>query len=217
MVDHAAKKRTAVRWTPEGEKAFDDIKDLVSRCPLLHFVDDKAPITLMTDASDYGIGGYLYQVVEGTKHPVAFISKSLTEIQLRWSVIQKEAYAIFFCCSELDNLLRDRRFKIRTDHANLTFLQNDSNQMVIRWYVALQELDYVLEFVPGKENEIADWLSRLCPNLLIPAKNITRISDSEVMSAIIELPSLSHARREAIQACHNSVVGHGGKINSSEP
>jgi hypothetical protein len=84
MVDHAAKKRTAVRWTPEGEKAFDDIKDLVSRCPLLHFVDDKAPITLMTDASDYGIGGYLYQVVEGTKHPVAFISKSLTEIQLRW-------------------------------------------------------------------------------------------------------------------------------------
>jgi hypothetical protein len=83
MVDHAAKKRTAVRWTPEGEKAFDDIKDLVSRCPLLHFVDDKAPITLMTDASDYGIGGYLYQVVEGTKHPVAFISKSLTEIQLR--------------------------------------------------------------------------------------------------------------------------------------
>ena len=52
-------------------------------------------LTILTDASDYGVGGYLFQVVDGIDHPVAFVSKSLSKTELRWSVIQKEAYAIF--------------------------------------------------------------------------------------------------------------------------
>ena len=120
MVDNSATKRTPVTWTPEGMAAFDKVKGLISRCPLLYFVDDTAPITLMTDASDYGIGGYLFQRVDNVDQPIAFISKSLTEVQLRWATIQKEAYAIFYCCSKLDTLLKDRKFTILTDHANLT-------------------------------------------------------------------------------------------------
>ena len=58
--------------------------------------NDTAPITLHTDASDYGVGGYLFQTVDGIDQPVAFVSKSLNKSQLRWSVIQKESYGIFF-------------------------------------------------------------------------------------------------------------------------
>ena len=112
MVDNSATKRTPITWTPGGTTAFEDVKGLISRCPLLYFVNDTAPITLRTDASDYGVGGCLSQLVDGVEQPIAFISKSLTEIQLRWSTIQKEAYAIFFCCTKLDTLLRDRRFTI---------------------------------------------------------------------------------------------------------
>ena len=36
-----------------------------------------APITLHTDASDYGVGGYLFQTVDGVNQPIAFVSKSL--------------------------------------------------------------------------------------------------------------------------------------------
>jgi hypothetical protein len=50
---------------------------------------------LYTDASDYGIGGYLYQIVDAKERP-AFISKSLTSTQLKWAIIQKEAYAILY-------------------------------------------------------------------------------------------------------------------------
>ena len=77
------------------EIAFDRIRDLISKCPLLHFVNDTAPITLMTDASDYGIGGYLFQRVDNRDQPIAFISKSLTEIQLRWSTIQRRRTQYF--------------------------------------------------------------------------------------------------------------------------
>jgi RNase H-like domain found in reverse transcriptase len=83
--------------------------------PTLFFTDNNAPIYLMTYASDYGIGGYLYQVINDTKQLIAFDSNSLTQTQLAWSTIQKEAYAIFFCCTHLDNLLRDRKFTILTD------------------------------------------------------------------------------------------------------
>ena len=85
----------------------------------MHFLNDTAPITLHTDASDNGVGGYLFQTVDGIDQPVAFVGKSLNKSQLRWSVIQKEVYGIFYSCTYLQSLLRDRLFTIRTDHRNL--------------------------------------------------------------------------------------------------
>ena len=71
-------------------------------------MSDTAPITLHTDASDYGVGGYLFQTVDGIDQPVAFVSKSLNKSQLCWSVIQKEAYAIFFSCMYLQWVMEYR-------------------------------------------------------------------------------------------------------------
>ena len=84
----------------------------------MFFTSDTAPITLHTDASDYEVGGYLFQTVDGVNQPIAFVSKSLTSAQLRWSVTQKEAYGIYHSCIYLESLLRDRPFTIRTDHRN---------------------------------------------------------------------------------------------------
>ena len=99
-------------------------------------------------------GGYLFQTVDGIDQPVAFVSKSLNKSQLRWSVIQKEAYGIFHSCMYLQSLLRDRLFKIRTDHRNLLFIKEASNPMIVRWYMALSEFSFTLEFIPGVENDI---------------------------------------------------------------
>ena len=62
----------------------------------MFFENDDDMIYLLTDVSEYGIGEYLYQLVNGKELLIAFISKSLTGAQLRWSAIQKEAYA-FYC------------------------------------------------------------------------------------------------------------------------
>ena len=90
----------------------------------MHFIRDTAPIILPTDASDYGAGGYLFQTVDGIDQPVTFVSRSLSKSQLRWSLIQKEAYRIFYSCMYLQSLLRDRLFTIRTDHRNLLKLHH---------------------------------------------------------------------------------------------
>ena len=90
-------KTRSVVWTPESTAAFHEMKLAISKFTTMHFM----MITLHTDASDYGVGGYLFQTVDGIDQPVAFVSRSLNKSQLRWSVIQKEAYGIFFSCMYL--------------------------------------------------------------------------------------------------------------------
>ena len=205
MIDHAAKKQSKLVWTAEGEKAYKDIKDLISKSPLLYFINDTAPIVLMTDASDYGVGGYLFQKVDDKEQLVALVSKSLTPTQLKWSVIQKEAYAIAFCCKSLEALLRDRKFTILTDHKNLTFIKEESNPMVQRWNTALQELEYDLKYVPGRHNTIADAMSRLCPNY-----KVMEDTTPTVLAALHSQPVIDDENNITIERCHNPVVGHGG-------
>ena len=81
MILHASKKQALLIWTDAD--AFYIIKQRIAENPLLYFIHDTAPITLMTDASDYGIGGYLYQEVDEKKQLVALVSKSLTRTQLK--------------------------------------------------------------------------------------------------------------------------------------
>ena len=140
-------------------------KIAVSRCPLMYFTNDDSPIRLYTDASDYGIGVVLLQIVNTVWRPIAFISKSLSATQINWSIIQKEAYAIFFCVQQLNYLIRDRKFTIHSDHMNLTYMKQNPTSMVARWLIAMQELDFTVHFVKRTDNELADALSRLCPNL----------------------------------------------------
>ena len=49
--------------------------------------------------------------------------------------------------------------------------------MVARWIIAMQELDFTVHFVKGSDNELADALSRLCPNLTEIALPLTITRD----------------------------------------
>ena len=202
-------KTRRISWTPESTAAYHEMKLAISKCTTMHFLSDTAPITLHTDASDYGVGGYLFQTVDGKDQPVAFVSKSLNKSQLRWSVIQKEAYGIFYSCMYLQSLLRDRLFTIRTDHRNLLFITEASNPMIVRWYMALSEFSFTLEFIPGIDNNIADSLSRLCRNNMIDSPK--EYSKEYILSALsIESHKPSALQYSKIGKLHNSNVGHFG-------
>jgi RNase H-like domain found in reverse transcriptase len=71
MIEPKAKKSTKLAWSPEGLVAFESLRDLIANSPLLHFPDDTSPITLRTDASDFGVGGVLFQTIDGIENPIA--------------------------------------------------------------------------------------------------------------------------------------------------
>jgi hypothetical protein len=56
------KKGTSIDLTPRLEQSFRDVQESVGNCPKLFYVDLKLPIHVRTDASDYGIGGYIFQI-----------------------------------------------------------------------------------------------------------------------------------------------------------
>ena len=52
-------------WAEEAKPAFESIKTEIAKCTTMHFLNDTDPIFLQTDASEYGIGGYLFQIIDG--------------------------------------------------------------------------------------------------------------------------------------------------------
>ena len=64
-------KYKKITWTIEALRAFNLIKFEISKCTTMHFLSDTDPIYLHTDASDYGVGAYLFQLVDGQETPIA--------------------------------------------------------------------------------------------------------------------------------------------------
>ena len=148
-----------------------------------------------TDASDYGIGAYLFQTLDDKQVPIAFLSKALSAIQQRWDTPEKESYAIFFAIRKFAYLLNGVKFTLRTDHKNLTYLKTSTESKVYRWNLYLQEFDYNIEYIRGAENVVADTFSRICTIF---------ISDQ------FQSEKLPRDIYKLISKYHNSFIGHGG-------
>jgi transposase InsO family protein len=207
LMNHS-KKNCTLLWNTNAETSFQNARDTIASCPALYFVDERATIIVMTDASDFGVGSYIFQVIDGKEKPIIFFSKALHGAELNWSTIEKEAYAIFLTLTKFSHLLRDNKFLLKTDHKNLTYIDAGSSQKVRRWGIALQEFDFDIEHVPGKDNFVADSFSRLCVNNQ-PVKNAP-----EQTLAVLEHEIFPHKLTDEvhlrISRAHNAEVGHFG-------
>ena len=173
-------------WTEETTKAFHELQNAVANCQTLHFRDPQAPVRVYTDASDYGIGAYLCQVVQDQEDPVAFISKTLSIQEKKWSVYDKEAFAIFYALRKWAHYLQDIKFTLFTDHKNLTYINTEPSPKVTRWKVAIQEFDFDIAYIPGPDNIVADGFSRFCPESIADEPGLETASIAMLMSSITE-------------------------------
>ena len=214
------KSNSKLVWTPEAIEAFEYCQQAISNCQELYFLEDTATPILQTDASDYGIGGYLFMVTNGKVRVVRFFSKALVGPQLNWSVREKECYGIFYGVRLFEDLLDNRPFILKTDHMNLTYLNVTLTGKVLRWKLYLQDKDFHLCHVPGKEvhQGVPDALSRLCENHM-PAK--PEQVRTATLSALQPKQHLSNEVYDKIAAVHNSSVGHWGhakcKLRLNDP
>jgi RNase H-like domain found in reverse transcriptase len=70
--------------------------------------------------------------------------------------MEKETFAIFTCLMKWEHHLRDVKFTLMTDHKNITFLNKHPSQKVMRWKLAIQEYDFDIIHIPGKDNIVAE-------------------------------------------------------------
>lgn len=147
---------------PTYVEAFEKLKNLISSHPILRFPNFEKQFTLTTDASNYALGAVLSQ--EG--HPVCFASRTLNNHERNYSATDKEFLAIIWSVNYFRPYLYGRKFKIQTDHQPIKYLQakykgKDLSPRHQRWLLKLGEYDCDIEYLKGKENKVADFLSRL--------------------------------------------------------
>ena len=158
-------KKVKFVWTHDCQLAFDKVKLLLQKSPVLKSPDYEKPFKLIIDSSDVGTGSVLVQEAsDGLDHPVSYFSKKFLKYQKNYSVVEKETLGLVLALEHFDVYLGSTPFKIKvyTDHNPLTFLKTmkNKNQRLVRWSLALQEYDLEIQHIPGSENVVADALSR---------------------------------------------------------
>ena len=151
-----------VVWKQEHQKAFEELKLAITSFPVLRNPDFEKLFYLQTDSSDRGIGAVLLQMFEGKEMPIMFLSKKLLAREQRYSTIEKECLAIVRAISVLREYLEGREFVIESDHFPLQWLNKmkGQNQRLLRWSLLLQEFTFKIQHIKGRDNKIADTLSR---------------------------------------------------------
>ena len=147
------KKNRRFVWTPEHQKAFQTLKDLLKSNYVMAHPDPNLPYKLFTDASDSCVGAILVQQkAEGVERVIQYVSHQLTSTQQRWATIEKEAYAVVYAITKLRPYLYGAFFHVYTDHKPLTSLFTNQmvNTKIQSWAILLAEYGATISYRKGK-------------------------------------------------------------------
>uniref|UniRef100_A0A2N9HIB0 Reverse transcriptase n=1 Tax=Fagus sylvatica TaxID=28930 RepID=A0A2N9HIB0_FAGSY len=152
------KKNVGFHWGADQENAFATIKERLCSAPVLALPNFNKTFEIECDASGIGIGAVLMQ----DRRPIAFFSEKLSGASLKYPTYDKELYALVRALETWQHYLWPREFVIHTDHESLKHLkgQGKLNQRHARWLEYIETFPYVIRYKQGKENIVADALSR---------------------------------------------------------
>ena len=147
-----------IQWTEEMVSAFNSIRRTIAHaCSLtIPHVSDK--ISIVTDASGRGIGGVLQVERSDNWEAAAFFSRELRGAEYRYSVTEMEALALVEAVKHFAYYLYGKRFVAYTDHKPLCYLFEGAhlNNRLKRMSCKLQPWQMTIEYLPGKDNTLAD-------------------------------------------------------------
>ena len=151
-------------WGESQQKSFDELKEVLCGKQVLAYFDASKAITIRCDASNHGLGATLIQ--EG--RPVDFCSTALRKAEKEYAVIEKELLSIVVACQKFEQyIIHHHNVTVETDHQPLVSIFRkplyDTPKRLQRMLLRLQKYNFAVKYISGKNNCVADWLSRDMP------------------------------------------------------
>ena len=155
------RKDTEWTWSEEQDKAFSEVKRLVSQAPVLSYYQPDRPLSIQCDASQKGLGAALLQ--DG--RPIAYTSRSLGDTEQRYAQIEKEMLAIVFALEKFNQYTFGRHVRVSSDHKPLESILSKPLAVAPRrlqgMMMRLQKYTFEVTYEHGKNMHLADTLSRV--------------------------------------------------------
>lgn len=151
--------KVIVKLDEAAKEAFENVKQKLKENVELFQPDYSKPFELTTDASNYAVGAVLSQ----QRKPIIFISRTLSQTEQNYATNEKETLAIVWALQHLRNYIYGiADLTIFTDHQPLIYAisERNPNLKIKRWKNIIEESGAKLVYQPGKENLVADALSR---------------------------------------------------------
>jgi hypothetical protein len=152
------KNKTLSEWDDKCDEAFNEVKQALADAPVLAHPDFDRPFEVICDASIVGIGAVLIQ----DKHPIAFMSRKLNKAEIRYTTTEQELLAVVEALKAWRCYLEGVEFTVFTDHNPNTYMQTKPvlSRREARWNDVLQQYRFQWKYKPGKDNVVADAISR---------------------------------------------------------
>ena len=162
--DIASRKQNPIKWGPECQNTFDNLKELCTTTPLLAYAGFAKPFKLHTDASVLSLCAVLYQVHEEVEKVISYASRSLTHSETKYTVHKLEFLCLKWAITEqfLEYLYRNS-FDVYTNNNPLIYVLMTAqlDAMGHRLIAGLANYNFHIHYQSGKSNMEADTLSRI--------------------------------------------------------
>lgn len=157
------KKNTPWSFGEPQLTAFNELKSKLTTRPVLALYDPQAELEIHTDASKVGIGAILMQRVNLDKlHPIVYYSRQTSSDESKLHSYELETLAVVCALNRFRVYVLGKTFKVVTDCAAIrsTMIKKDLIPRVARWYILMQEYDFIVEHRDGAKMSHVDALSR---------------------------------------------------------
>ena len=192
----------AWKWGAEQQQAFEALKAALCSPPVLLVPDQSKPFVLNCDACKYAIGATLQQDHGNGLQPVAYFSAKMSDAERNYDVREQEFMALMRACLHWRHYLHGMQpFTLLSDHDSLKYHKSMPNLSgrLARWVEKMAEFDYTLQHIPGKNNVVADALSRRADHAAADAKDSVNALRSILKKRVTFATS---NRFEALAAVH---------------
>nr|GFB86078.1 putative reverse transcriptase domain-containing protein [Tanacetum cinerariifolium] len=151
-------KKVKFEWGNKQEAAFQLLKQKLCSAPILALPKRSEGFIVYCDASNKGLGAVLMQ----REKVISYASRQLKIQEKNYATHDLELRAVVFTLKIWRHYLYGTKCTVFTDHKSLQHIldQKELNMRQRRWLELLNDYDCDIRYNSGKENVVADALSR---------------------------------------------------------